>query len=32
MVLTVYFVLSLVIRLCCHHRLVDTSTKLDANH
>src|SRR5665213_1509933 len=32
MVLTVSFVLSPVIGLCCHRRLADTSARLDANH
>jgi hypothetical protein len=31
MVLTVSFALSLVIGLCCHHRLADTSATLDAS-
>src|ERR1700728_1302420 len=31
MVLTVYFELSLVTGLCCHHRLADTPAKLDAS-
>ena len=31
MVLTAYFALSLVTGLVCHHRLADTSAKLDAS-
>jgi hypothetical protein len=31
MVLTVSFVISLVTGLCCHHRLADTSARLDAS-
>ena len=31
MVLTAYFVLSLVSRACCHHRFADRSAKLDAS-